>query len=72
MSGLAQTDGKKTFPGDPCNYIAAQKRILTQQEKLRTNQQTVHEGKKYPCDTCDFFVTQKVTLRTHTICAHRE
>jgi len=23
-------------------------------------------------DTCDVFVTQKVTLRTHTICAHRQ
>ena len=34
--------------------------------------QSVHEGKKYLCEVCDFITTQKGNLRTHTQSVHKE
>ena len=32
----------------------------------------MHEGKKYPCDACDYFVTENGHLRMHKQSVHQQ
>ena len=36
----------------------------------KEHKQSVHEGKKYPCDACDNLATQKGDLRRHKQSVH--
>ena len=42
----------------------------TEKGSLSKHKQSEHEGKKYPCNACNFFAAKKVILRTHKQSVH--
>ena len=37
---------------------------------LKTHEESLHGGKKFPCELCDYLATYKSSLRTHIKSVH--
>ena len=49
---------------EQCTYVSLS------QTSLKLHVQTVHEGIRYPCDSCNYEATQKQNLERHKRNAH--
>ena len=42
----------------------------TRKSHLKIHIKSVHEGEKFPCESCDYLATRKSTLKTHIKSIH--
>ena len=40
--------------------------------RIEEHNQSIHEGKRFPCNRCKFQAAYKITLKSHKICTHEE